>query len=180
MINDFEEECVYLNEFISVLFTFYQWKKKPKKDHLSFYMENVLFLVHHLLTDAEFEWLFILQYFSEVKLQDQNCKTNCGDPTDAKSNFLHLTILSPFLFKLWNICSSSNFWIMSIFFVCAAILLFPDKIRICSTELKLWISICFVLYFWISIWSSQLANFHKYYFPFLSFCAGIRIMKRTL
>lgn len=62
MIHDFEEEYVYLNEFISVLFKLYQWKKKPKKDLLSFYVENGLFLVHHLLTDAKFEWLFILQY----------------------------------------------------------------------------------------------------------------------
>lgn len=85
--------------------------------------------------------------FFEVKLQNQNSKTNCGDPTNAKSTFLHLTVLSPFLFELWNICSSSSFWIMSssIFLVCTAILLFPDKIQIRSTELKLWISICFTL-----------------------------------
>lgn len=33
----------------------------------------------------------------------------------------------------------------SIFLVCIVILLFPDKLQICSTELKIWISICSTL-----------------------------------
>lgn len=51
----------------------------------------------------------------------------------------YLPVLSPFLFELWNICSSSSIWIMSnsIFLLCTALLLISDKIWVCSTELKL-------------------------------------------
>jgi len=143
-------------------------------------VDNGLFLVHHLLQMLNLNGFLFYSIFFEVKLHNQNSKTTCEDPTDSKSTFLHLTILSPFSFELWNICSSSNFLIISnsIFLVCAVILLLPAKFRIFPTELKLWICIYFTfLNKYMKKLSSQLS---QVYFPFLSFCAGIKIMQRTL